>query len=53
MKKELKFKFLSKVQLKQGVPKVYRAHNYNIDQNNLDYDFCHNWAALVLCSDGY
>ncbi len=20
--------------------------DYNIDQNNRDYDFCHNWAAL-------
>ncbi len=22
--------------------------DYNIDQNNRDYDFCHNRAALVI-----
>ncbi len=21
--------------------------DYNIDQNNHDYDFCYNWAALI------
>jgi len=28
-------------------------HDYNIDQNNHEYDFCHNRAVTYFFQDGF